>query len=186
MRFRITTTRPIFKAIGFLFMFSFLTNVFAANSELKVGDKAPNFTLSNQSAKSITLQDYLGKWVVLYFYPKDDTPGCTTEACSFRDSINHLIAQQAVVLGISLDSQQSHQEFAKTHNLPFDLLADESGDVTRQYGALLDLKVIKFAKRHSFIIDPKGNIAKIYRDVNPKEHVAEVMQELKELQKNGD
>ncbi|WP_199774074.1 peroxiredoxin [Thiomicrorhabdus sp. Milos-T2] len=167
-------------------MFSFLSNVFAANSELAVGDKAPSFTLLNQSAKNISLQDYQGKWVVLYFYPKDDTPGCTTEACSFRDNINHLIAQQAVVLGVSLDSQKSHEEFAKTHNLPFDLLADESGEVTKQYGSLLDLKILKFAKRHSFIIDPKGHIAKIYRDVNPKEHVAKVMEDLQQLQKNGD
>ncbi|BCN93085.1 peroxiredoxin [Thiomicrorhabdus immobilis] len=120
--------------------------------------------------------------MVLYFYPKDDTPGCTTEACSFRDNINRLIAQDAVVLGVSLDSQKSHAEFAENHKLPFDLLADESGKVAKSYGALLDLKVFKYAKRHSFIINPQGHIAKIYRDVNPKQHVREVLQDLHSLQ----
>lgn len=153
--------------------------------DLKVGDLAPNFTLPNQNGKSLQLQYYQGKWVVLYFYPKNDTPGCTTEACSFRDNINRLIAQQAIVLGVSVDSQESHANFAKKYKLPFDLLADEDGTVTSKYGALLDLKVVKFAKRHSFIIDPTGRIAKIYRQVNPKQHVREVMADLQALQSAG-
>ena len=163
-----------------LVMFGLFTA--AQASELKVGDVAPQFSLINQSAETVSLSDFKDSWVILYFYPKDDTPGCTEEACSFRDNINRLIAQKAVVLGVSLDSQQSHAAFAKEYGLPFDLLSDESADVTKSYGALLDLKVVKFAKRHSFIIDPKGHIAKIYRSVNPKEHVREVMKDLQVLQ----
>ncbi len=149
---------------------------------LQVGDMAPAFSLQNQNGDKVSLAEMQGHWVVLYFYPKNDTPGCTTEACSFRDNINRLIAQKAVVLGVSLDSQQSHAEFAGKYKLPFDLLADEDGTVTASYGALLDLKVVKFAKRHSFIIDPQGKIAKIYRQVSPKSHVREVMDDLKTLQ----
>ncbi|HHS99492.1 MAG TPA: peroxiredoxin [Thiomicrospira sp.] len=154
----------------------------AKSSGLKVGDKAPEFSLLNQSGELISLASNKGQWVVLYFYPKDNTPGCTVEACDFRDNINQLVAQQAVVLGISLDSDQSHAEFAKKYGLPFDLLADKKAQVTKSYGALLDLKLIKFAKRHSFIIDPQGNIAKIYRSINPKKHVTEVMKDLQALQ----
>ncbi len=172
-----------------LMMFTFtLLNLLPSISfaaELKVGDKAPQFSLVNQNGETLSLQDYQGKWVVLYFYPKNDTPGCTTEACSFRDNINRLIAQQAVVLGVSLDDQESHAEFAKKYKLPFDLLADEEGEVTSKYGALLDLKVVKFAKRHSFIIDPQGHIAKIYRQVSPKDHVREVMADLNALQQSN-
>ena len=172
--------KSIFNLALGLIMFGLFTT--AQASELKVGDKAPTFSLVNQVGEMISLNQYSDKWVVLYFYPKDDTPGCTEEACSFRDNINRLIAQQAVVLGVSLDSQESHAKFAKEYGLPFNLLADESAEVTKKYGALLDLKVIKFAKRHSFIIDPQGNIAKIYRSVNPKEHVRDVMKDLKALQ----
>lgn len=168
-------------AVGFIMFGLFAT---AQAAELMIGDKAPEFSLLNQVGETISLSQYNDKWVVLYFYPKNDTPGCTEEACSFRDNINRLIAQKAVVLGVSLDSQKSHENFAKKHELPFNLLADESAIVTKNYGALLDLKVIKFAKRHSFIIDPHGNIAKIYSSVNPKEHVREVMKELQMLQSN--
>ena len=167
--------------VGFIMFGLFAT---AQSADLKIGDKSPEFNLLNQAGETISLNQYNDKWVVLYFYPKNDTPGCTEEACSFRDNINRLIAQKAVVLGVSLDSQESHADFAKKHELPFNLLADESAEVTKQYGALLDLKVIKFAKRHSFIIDPQGNIAKIYRNVNPKEHVRDVMKEINRLQSN--
>jgi len=150
-------------------------------SALVEGDIAPDFTLTNQSGTAVQLSAYQGKWVVLYFYPKNETPGCTTEACSFRDNINRLIAQDATVLGVSLDSVDSHKAFAENHRLPFDLLADEQGEVARAYDSLSDFKVFKFAKRHSFIIDPKGKIAKVYRQVSPKQHVYEVMEDLKAL-----
>lgn len=152
---------------------------------LKVGDVAPGFELMNQHGESISLDAQKGKWVVLYFYPKNDTPGCTTEACSFRDNINSLIAQEAVILGVSVDNAESHKEFSQKYKLPFSLLADEEAVVAKKYDAVLDLKVIKFAKRHSFIIDPQGKIAKIYRDVDPREHVREVMADLKTFQNKG-
>ncbi|GAB6070632.1 thioredoxin-dependent thiol peroxidase [Thiomicrorhabdus hydrogeniphila] len=154
----------------------------AQADDLKVGDMAPGFTLIDQHGNNVSLSAQKGKWVVLYFYPKDDTPGCTTEACSFRDNINRLITQQAVILGVSVDSKDSHIEFSKKHNLPFSLLADEDGKVAKKYDAILDLKLIKFAKRNSFIIDKQGKIAKIYRDVDPSEHVRDVIADLTKLQ----
>ena len=171
---------------SFLSMLTFFSGVSVASAnELKVGDSAPAFELVDQFDKNVSLQSAQGKWVVLYFYPKNDTPGCTTEACSFRDNINKLIAQKAVILGVSLDDRASHAAFAKKHNLPFSLLADENAEVAEKYGALLDLKFIKFAKRHSFIIDPQGKIAKIYRSVDPDNHVREVMADLKVLQSSA-
>lgn len=153
-----------------------------AHAELQIGDVAPAFSLQDQHQKSVSLQQQRGKWVVLYFYPKDDTPGCTTEACSFRDNINRLIVQQAVILGVSVDSVASHKKFADKHELPFSLLADEDGKVAAQYDAVLNLGIIKFARRHSFIIDPNGKIARVYRNVDPQRHVAEILKDLKQLQ----
>lgn len=174
-----TQIQSFFKKIVLLMSCFFVMPLQAAN--ISLGSPAPGFSLLNQAGSSINLADYQGKWVVLYFYPKNDTPGCTTEACSFRDNINRLIAKDAVVLGVSLDSQESHAAFAKKYKLPFDLLADEDGQVAAKYDALLDLKFLKFAKRHSFIIDPQGNIAKIYRSVDPDTHVREVMKDLQNL-----
>lgn len=170
----------IAKLIGVLVLIFFSL---AHADALILGDKAPTFSLPNQAGETVSLSDYKGQWVVLYFYPKDDTPGCTTEACSFRDNINRLIGQDATVLGVSLDSSKSHQNFIKKFALPFDLLADETAEVAKSYGALFDLKVIKFAKRQSFIINPQGDLAKIYRKVNPDVHVRQVMDDLKQLQK---
>jgi len=157
------------------------TNVSA--QPIKVGAIAPDFTLVDQNNKSQTLSKMRGKWVVMYFYPKDETPGCTTEACNFRDNILSLRVKKAEVWGISVDNTKSHAEFAEHHKLPFTLLADPKGRVAKQYGSLLNMVVFKVAKRHSFIIDPKGKIAKIYRNVNPKSHVAEVLKDLESLQK---
>jgi len=150
---------------------------------IKVGATAPNFTLIDQNNKPQTLSKMRGKWVVMYFYPKDETPGCTTEACNFRDNILSLRVKKAEVWGISVDSSKSHAEFSENHKLPFTLLADPKGRVAKQYGSLLNMIVFKIAKRHSFIIDPQGKIAKIYRNVNPKSHVAEVLKDLDLLQK---
>jgi len=164
-----------------------LSSLFVFNSQahaddLKVGDMAPDFTLVDQHGNDVSLGAQKGKWVVLYFYPKDDTPGCTTEACSFRDNINKLITQKAVVLGVSVDSKDSHKAFSEKHELPFSLLADVDGNVAQKYDAILDLKIIKFAKRNSFIIDKQGKIAKVYRDVDPSEHVRNVIADLTKLQ----
>lgn len=174
--------RKILNMIKMALSVMFFISPAAFAADLKVGDPAPTFSLMDQFDQTISLNSEKGKWVVLYFYPKDQTPGCTTEACSFRDNINKLIAQKAVVLGVSLDDRDSHVAFAKKHDLPFSLLADTDGQVAAQYGSLLDFKLFKMAKRHSFIIDPNGNIAKIYRTVDPDKHVREVMADLKTLQ----
>ena len=151
---------------------------------LKVGDKAPNFTLQDQNNITHTLSDYEGQWIVLYFYPKDDTPGCTTQACDFRDAVKRIIASKAVVFGLSLDSVTSHKLFAEKYNLPFSLLADETGEVSELYDSLS--MFFKMAKRNTFIIDPKGNIAKIYLSVNPKTHSKMVLNDLNSIQKASD
>ena len=149
----------------------------------KVGDKSPNFSLQDQNNITHTLSDYEGQWVVLYFYPKDDTPGCTTQACDFRDAVKRIIVSKAVVFGLSLDSVASHKLFAEKYNLPFSLLADETGEVSKLYDSLRNLLVYKVAKRNTFIVDPKGNIAKIYLSVDPKTHSEMVLSDLSSLQK---
>ena len=160
------------------------SNAFAES--ISVGQLAPNFKLAGQQNKFLQLSDLRGQWVVLYFYPKDQTPGCTKEACSFRDNISGITAKNAVVLGVSVDDSESHSAFAEKHDLPFKLLSDTDGKVAEQYGALRNLWVTKIAKRHSFIIDPEGKIAKIYRKVSPASHVGEIVSDLDELQSHTD
>ena len=156
----------------------------AGNADITRGKAAPDFQLVDQYNKIHKLSDYRGKWVVLYFYPKDDTPGCTKEACHFRDDIFRIRKLNAQVLGVSVDNQESHAKFSEKHGLPFPLLADVGGRVANQYQALWALGPVKVARRHSFIIDPEGNIAKIYRDVDPDQHSNEIIQDLEKLQ-NG-
>ena len=146
----------------------------------KVGEKAPNFSLQDQDNITHTLSDYEGQWIVLYFYPKDDTPGCTTQACDFRDAVKRIIASKAMVFGLSLDSVASHKLFAEKYNLPFSLLADETGEVSELYDSLR--KLLGYAKRNTFIVDPEGNIAKIYLSVDPKTHSQMVLSDLESLQ----
>ena len=148
----------------------------------ELGQPAPGFAMQDQYMKTHSLDQYHGKWVVVYFYPKDDTPGCTTEACNFRDDYFKLRAMDAEVLGVSLDSAESHALFAEKYGLPFPLLSDTAGDVAEQYDCLTDWKGMKIAARHTFIIDPGGNIAKIYRKVDPDSHSAEVRADLAALQ----
>ncbi len=149
------------------------------------GAAAPAFSLPDQAGKTHALSDYAGRWLVLYFYPKDDTPGCTTEACNFRDDIVRIRKLGAEVVGVSVDDAASHAAFASKHKLPFTLLADEGGTVAESYGALRDLMVMKMAKRYTFIIDPKGRVAQRYLEVDPKTHAAEVVADLERLQKAG-
>jgi peroxiredoxin Q/BCP len=153
--------------------------------DLAVGNPAPKLTLLDQESKTHTLADYRGRWVVLYFYPKDDTPGCTTEACNFRDDLPALRALNVQILGISMDDTKSHARFVEKYRLPFPLLADTEGDVARAYGALWSIGPLQLAKRHTFVIDPEGRIAKIYRDVKPVSHSRELQQDIKELQKGA-
>jgi peroxiredoxin Q/BCP len=145
------------------------------------GSLAPAFDLPDQNGKPVTAESLRGKWLVLYFYPKDDTPGCTQEACSFRDDLAQLTALGAQIVGISVDDSASHAEFAKKYHLPFPLLADQDGAVARLYGAFSDWKVMRFAKRYTFLIDPQGKIAKTYLKVDTSRHSAEIIADLKLL-----
>ena len=148
----------------------------------RAGSAAPNFTLPTQDGSSLSLKDLRGKWVVLYFYPKDQTPGCTREAHNFQIDQPKYAERNAVVLGISVDSVDSHKKFCEKEGLNFKLLADRDGNVTKMYGSLVNFGVAKFASRHTFLIDPSGNIAKVYASVDPARHSAQVLEDIDSLQ----
>ena len=155
--------------------------VWAATPE--AGAPAPAFRLQDQAGAWHELNDYRGKWVVLYFYPKDDTPGCTTQACEFRDNIFAFNKLGAVILGISVDDVASHKQFAEEHSLPFTLLADSTKETAKTYGVLRSaLGLMEIASRETFIIDPSGRVAKHYASVDPKGHSQMVLADLKVLQ----
>ena len=158
----------------------FRANVMAAPI-LKIGDDAPIFSLPDSQGNQVSLNDYKGKWVVLYFYPKDDTPGCTTEACHFRDDFKLLESLGAKVIGVSIDDSFSHKKFAEKYNLPFPLLSDVAGEVASSYGALNNFLVIKLAKRYTYLINPQGKIANIYLSVDTSKHSQEIIEDLKKL-----
>jgi peroxiredoxin Q/BCP len=149
------------------------------------GSKAPAFKLQDQNGDWHSLDDYRGKWLAIYFYPKDDTPGCTTEACNFRDNIYAFKAIGANVVGISVDDVDSHREFSDKYQLPFVLLADVGGDTSNDYGVLRNLGVAKIAKRQSFIVDPDGVVVRHYEKVDPETHTQEVLEDLKKLMGAG-
>lgn len=155
--------------------------------KLNIGDKAPAFTLPDADGNDHKLSDYKGKWVLVYFYPRDNTPGCTKEACAMRDSHPSFKKLKAVVLGVSADSPKSHTKFRDKHDLNFTLLSDEDKGMLKDYGVWGKKKFMgrEFMgiQRMSFLIDPKGKIAKVYEKVKPAEHADEVLQDLKELQK---
>jgi len=145
--------------------------------------KAPDFTLSGQSGETISLADFKGKWVVLYFYPKDDTPGCTTEACSLRDARDELMDLGAEVVGISKDDPSSHEKFKAKHSLNFTLLSDPEGKVIDAYGAWGPKMFGKLGiLRKTFLIDPSGMVRKVYGRVTPLGHGGQVIAQLKKLQ----
>ena len=152
-----------------------------ADQAPEVGKAAPGFNLQDQNGEWHDLQDYQGSWLAIYFYPKDDTPGCTTEACNFRDNIYAFKAIGASVVGISVDDVESHQEFSTKYKLPFTILADEDGETARAYGVLRDWKLIKIASRQSFLVDPDGVIVKHYEDVDPDTHTQQVLADLEAL-----
>ncbi|MFD0944493.1 thioredoxin-dependent thiol peroxidase [Savagea faecisuis] len=150
-----------------------------------VGKQAPTFTLNNQQGEAVSLEDFKGKYVVLYFYPKDSTPGCTTQACDFRDSIEDFTALNAVILGVSPDNEASHQKFIAKHELPFDLLVDEEKEAAEAY----DVWKLKknFGReymgieRSTFLIDPEGKVVKEWRKVRVKDHIEDALTTLKEM-----
>ena len=147
------------------------------------GSAAPDFTLASQESAAVSLKDYRGSWVVLYFYPKDQTPGCTREAHNFQVDQAKYAERHAVVLGVSVDSVDSHKKFCAKEGLNFKLLADSDGKVSRAYGSLTNLGVVKFAARHTFLIDPSGKVAKAYTSVDPVRHSEEVLAALDQMEK---
>jgi peroxiredoxin Q/BCP len=147
------------------------------------GGVAPDFTLPSQEGASVSLKDYRGSWVVLYFYPKDQTPGCTREAHNFQVDQAKYAERHAIVLGVSVDSAESHKKFCAKEGLNFKLLADTEGKVSKAYGSLTNLGVVKFAARHTFLIDRAGKVAKTYTSVDPSRHSEEVLAALDQLQK---
>ena len=149
----------------------------------KTGTAAPEFTLPSQESASVSLKDYRGSWVVLYFYPKDQTPGCTREAHNFQVDQAKYDARHAVVLGVSVDTVESHKKFCAKEGLNFKLLADSDGKVSKAYGSLTNLVVVKFAKRNTFIIDPAGKVGRAYMSVDPVQHSEEVLAGLDKIQK---
>jgi peroxiredoxin Q/BCP len=148
----------------------------------KAGAQAPDFSLRAQDGTAVSLKDLRGKWVVLYFYPKDFTSGCTREAHGFQRDEKLYLDRNAVVLGISLDSVDSHRKFCSQEGLRFKILSDSDHKVARRYGSLNDLAVLKFAKRNTFIIDPRGAIAREFIGVDPDQHSREVLAALDGLQ----
>ena len=148
----------------------------------KLHSSAPLFTLPDQNGKKHSLVDYQGTWVLLYFYPKDDTPGCTKEACTIRDSFPNFKKLKIAVLGVSVDSMKSHKKFQKKYELPFTLLSDNKKNVVKKYGVWGKKKfmgrIYEGTRRTSLLIDPRGKIAKIYEDVNPVTHAENVLTDL--------
>lgn len=146
-----------------------------------VDEIAPDFKLPDQIGKMHSLKDYAGQWVVLYFYPKDDTPGCTTQACEFRDNIFAYRRLNAQVLGVSFDDVDSKKEFAEEYNLPFPILADVDGSAIDAYGVRSSMPLMKMSKRQTFIISPDGKVAKHYENVDVDTHSADVIAALEAL-----
>ena len=173
--------KRLFKSILVFVSFSSLFNSVLADEVPQVGSQAPVFSLADQNGRQVTLESLRGHWVVLYFYPKNDTPGCTEEACSFRDDLAQLTALGAQIVGVSIDTAASNAEFAKKYHLPFPLLADKDGDVAKRYGAFADWMVARFARRYTFLIDAQGKIAKTYLKVDTSKHSAEIIADLKQL-----
>ena len=150
---------------------------------LEEGKKAPQFTLNDQSGKSVSLKNFLGKKVVLYFYPKDDTPGCTKEACNFRDDFKEIKKENAIILGVSADSETRHKKFTEKYKLPFTLLSDENKKVLEKYGVWQEKSMYgrKYMGivRSTFIIDEKGKLKKIFPKVKVTNHNKEVLEALR-------
>lgn len=150
---------------------------------LKVGQKAPGFRLPDQDGKEHDLKDYSGQWILLYFYPKDDTPGCTIEACTLRDNFPKFKKLKVAVLGVSIDAVKKHAKFVEKYELPFTLLSDEKKELVEAYGVWAKKKFMgreyMGTLRNSYLINPQGKIAKIYEGVKPGEHAEEVLKDLK-------
>jgi thioredoxin-dependent peroxiredoxin len=176
--------RIVLLLVAVIVLVIFVPRLLSRSATPSEGSNAPDFTLPSQEGSSVSLKDYRGKWVVLYFYPKDQTPGCSREAHNFQADQPKYAERNAVVLGVSLDSVDSHKKFCSKEGLNFKLLADTDHKVTESYGSLTNLGLVKFAARHTFLIDPHGKIAKAYTSVDPPKHSGEVLAELDVLQKS--
>jgi peroxiredoxin Q/BCP len=157
---------------------------FAASTPA-VGTTAPEFTLASQDGSQVSLKGYRGKWVIVYFYPKDQTPGCTIEAHNFQRDQPQYAQRNAVVVGISVDTAESHKEFCAKEGLNFKLLADTEHKVVKEYGSTMNYQGVEIAARNTFIVDPQGKIQRVYTNVDPNKHSAEVLAALEELQKGN-
>lgn len=160
-------------------LFGLASNALAATPQ--PGQPAPDFRLQDQNGHWRTPADYRGHWLVMYFYPKDFTPGCTTEVCTFRDDIAKLRQAGAEVIGVSLDDVESHAKFAEKYRVPFPLLADSEHKVSKAYGVLASTVGFHYARRTTFLIDPQGKVAKVYEDVDPEKNSAQVLGDLAAL-----
>jgi peroxiredoxin Q/BCP len=161
-------------------------SMFAAETQKQpaTGTAAPDFSLTTGDGSQVSLKDYRGKWVVLYFYPKDFTSGCTLEAKNFQRDLKKYEQTGAVVLGVSVDTAQSHKDFCVKEGLNFKLLADPDAKVSGEYGSTMEYQGAKMAARNTFIINPKGEIAKVYTGVKPADHSDQVLKDLAQMQKS--
>jgi peroxiredoxin Q/BCP len=147
-----------------------------------VGTSAPDFTLNSQESKPVSLHDFKGKWVVLYFYPKDFTSGCTVEAHNFQRDLGQYEQKHAVIVGVSVQDEDSHQKFCTKEGLSFKLLADTKQEVSTLYDSVMNFGVVKVSARHTFLIDPDGVVRRVFLDVKPQQHSEEVLAALTELE----
>src|SRR5881397_297026 len=154
----------------------------ATQTQPEVGKPAPGFSLTTGDGSQVNLKDYRGKWVVLYFYPKDFTSGCTKEAHNFQRDLGQYEQKNAIILGVSVQDEATHQKFCAKEGLRFKLLADTKYEVSSSYGSLVNLGVAKLSARHTFLIDPAGIVRKTYLNVNAEKHSAEVLADLTEFQ----
>ena len=154
----------------------------AASNQPTVGSAAPDFTLNSQEGKAVSLHDFKGKWVVLYFYPKDFTTGCTIEAHNFQRDLAQYEQKNAVIVGVSVQDEDSHQKFCTKEALSFKLLADTKQEVSTQYDSVMTYNEAKYSARHTFLIDPHGKLQKVWLEVRPDKHSEEVLAALTQLQ----
>jgi peroxiredoxin Q/BCP len=181
-----TNRKALLAVIGLVLVLAGYTLTRGADSKVPaVGATAPDFTLNSQEGTPVSLHDFKGKWVVLYFYPKDFTSGCTTEAHNFQHDLAQYEAKNAVIVGVSVQSSDSHKDFCAKEGLSFKLLADVDHKVSEAYGSLSNYGVAKLSARHTFLINPDGVIAKEFLDVSPGRHSEEVLAALTELQSSA-
>lgn len=171
--------------VGIVLVAFLATRLRGGDKTPAVGTPAPDFTLNSQEGKPISLHDFKGKWVVLYFYPKDMTSGCTIEAHNFQRDLAKYDAKNTVILGVSVQNEKSHQEFCAKESLTFKLLADTNKEVSEKYDSVMNLGVMKLSSRHTFLIDPNGVVRKVWTEVDVKKHSGEVLAALAELQKSA-